>query len=166
MGAGKSTVGRQLSRALQKPFLDSDRLIEERTGASISLIFEIEGEAGFRARESQIIDELTSRHDIVLATGGGAVLSEQNRRALKARGFVIYLRAPLELLIERTSRDHSRPLLANTDPRKRMRELIEQREPLYRETADLIVDTGNRTVRQVVALIRQQWEPPQVPQNS
>jgi shikimate kinase len=159
MGAGKTTVGRHLARALQKTFIDSDKVIEERTGASISLIFEIEGEEGFRVREAQVIDDLTQRHDHVVATGGGAVLKEENRRHLRERGLVVYLRAPLDLLVERTSRDHSRPLLANTDPRQRLAALMKEREPLYREAADLIIETGNRTVRQVVSLIRQQCQP-------
>jgi shikimate kinase len=159
MGAGKSTVGRHLARALQKTFVDSDRVIEERTGASISLIFEIEGEAGFRDREAQVIEELTGRTELVVATGGGAVLRDDNRRYLRERGLVVYLRAPLELLVERTSRDHNRPLLANTNPRQRLAALMQEREPLYREAADLIIDTGNRTVRQVVSLIRQQCIP-------
>jgi shikimate kinase len=165
MGAGKSTVGRQLARALQLSFLDSDKVIEERTGASISLIFEIEGEAGFRDREAQVIDELTRQENLVLATGGGAVLRESNRRHLRERGFVIYLRAPLSLLAERTSRDHNRPLLAHGDPQERLRTLLQEREPLYREVADLIIDTGNRTVRQVVSMIRQQCRPDPQPSN-
>lgn len=165
MGVGKSTVGRHLARTLQKTFVDSDKVIEERTGASISLIFEIEGEGGFRLRESQIIDELTQRQNQVVATGGGAVLREENRCHLRERGLVVYLRAPLELLVERTSRDHSRPLLANTDPRQRLAALMKEREPLYRETADLIIETGNRTVRQVVSLIRQQCPPSQPSSN-
>lgn len=159
MGAGKSTVGRQLARALELSFLDSDKVIEERTGASISLIFEIEGEEGFRDREAQVIDELTRQENLVVATGGGAVLREDNRRHLRERGFVIYLRAPLSLLVERTSRDHNRPLLATADPQERLRALLQEREPLYREVADLIIDTGNRTVRQVVFMIRQQCRP-------
>jgi len=160
MGAGKSTVGRHLARSLEKTFLDSDKVIEERTGASISLIFEIEGEAGFRQREALVIDELTQRQNIILATGGGAVLSEENRRFLKERGHVVYLRAPLDLLVARTTRDRHRPLLANADPRQRLQSLLQEREPLYREAADLIIDTGHRTVRQVVSLIRQQWTNP------
>lgn len=165
MGAGKSTVGRQLARTLELSFLDSDRVIEERTGASVSLIFEIEGEEGFRDREAQVIDELTRMQNLVLATGGGAVLRECNRRRLRERGFVIYLRAPLSLLVERTSRDRSRPLLATADPQERLRELLQEREPLYREVADLIIDTGNRTVRQVVSMIRQQCRPSPQPSN-
>jgi shikimate kinase len=158
MGSGKSTVGRQLAKAVNKRFFDSDKVIEERTGASISLVFEIESESGFRDREAQAIDDLTRMENIVLATGGGAVLRRENRVRLQERGYVIYLRAPLELLVERTSRDHGRPLLANADPRERLRSLLEQRDPLYREVADLIIDTGNRTVRQAVILIRQQWK--------
>lgn len=156
MGAGKSTVGRHLARGLRKTFVDSDKVIEERTGASISLIFEIEGEAGFRQREAAVIDELTRRQEVVLATGGGAIMREDNRRCLADRGYVIYLRAPLELLVERTTRDRNRPLLANADPRRRLMDLMAEREPLYREVAHLIIDTGHRTVGQVINAIRQQ----------
>lgn len=159
MGAGKSTVGRNLARALQKTFVDSDKVIEERTGASISLIFEIEGESGFRDREAQVLSELVKQQNLVLATGGGAVLRPENRQRLREGGYVVYLRAPLDLLVERTARDQNRPLLVNTDPRQRLAALMQEREPLYRETADLIIDTGHRTVRQVVSLIRQQCSP-------
>jgi len=160
MGAGKSTVGRHLARGLHKTFVDGDKVIEERTGASISLIFEIEGESGFRQREAAVIDELTRRQEVVLATGGGAILREDNRRCLADRGYVIYLRAPLELLVERTTRDRKRPLLANSDPRRRLMDLMAEREPLYREVAHLIIDTGHRTVSQVISVIRQQCRQP------
>jgi shikimate kinase len=144
MGSGKSTVGRQLAALLGKEFLDSDHEIERRTGASIPLIFEIEGEAGFRRREQQLIEELTRRPNIVLATGGGAVLAEDNRRALRERGTVVYLHAELDTLIERTRRDRHRPLLQTADPRGKMAEILAQREPLYRRTAHLVVHTGER----------------------
>ncbi len=158
MGAGKSTVGRQLSRALKKRFIDSDKAIEERTGASIALIFDVEGEEGFRRREHAIIDELTALDDIVLATGGGAVLHEDNRAALRSRGFVVYLSAPLELLVERTARDRSRPLLQTDDPAARVAELLEARDPVYRQVADLVVQTDRRSARHVVREIQNRLE--------
>ncbi len=150
MGSGKTTIGRQLARRLKKTFVDSDHEIENHTGASISLIFDIEGEEGFRKRECAIIDELTQRENIVLATGGGAILREENRAHLKNRGTVIYLHAPLKKLFYRTSRDKKRPLLQTGNPREKLRKIVEQRDPLYRESADLIIDTENRTVHQVV----------------
>ena len=156
MGAGKSSVGRQLANILHKDFIDSDAEIEHRTGVDIPLIFELEGEAGFRQRESRVIEDLTQQHDIVLATGGGVVLDARNREALKNRGFVIYLQASVEQLFERTARDRRRPLLQTGDPRARLTELLQQREPLYEEIADLIVNTDRRSVRQVVDEIRDQ----------
>ncbi len=150
MGAGKTTIGRHLSCALGLPFVDSDREIEARTGATIPLIFELEGEAGFRAREKATLDELTQRTGIVLATGGGIVLDPDNRQVLRERGRVIYLRAPLEVLVQRTARDRNRPLLNNTDPRAKLRLLLEQRDPLYHEVADTVVDTGHRNIQAVV----------------
>ncbi len=150
MGAGKTTIGRHLAKLLNKQFQDSDRVIEERTGAGIPLIFELEGEAGFRRREKAVIDELTAGHNLVLATGGGAVLDRDNRSCLIKRGFVIYLRAPLEQLLERTRRDRHRPLLQTDDPRKRLEAIMAERDPIYRQVADLIVLTDRRTVRTVV----------------
>jgi len=153
MGAGKSTVGRQLARSLNRAFFDSDRVIEERTGATIPLIFEREGESGFREREAQVIDELTAQPAIVLATGGGAVLLPENRAHLRQRGLVVYLEATLNQLVERTRGDRSRPLPMNADPRERLQELLQQRDPLYREVSHLIVPTAHRTVRQLTNLI-------------
>ena len=150
MGAGKSTVGRQLARTLEKSFLDCDRELEERTGASISLIFELEGEEGFRRRERDMLDELTSRSGIVLSTGGGAVLDAENRTRLRSRGFAIYLDAPLDLLVERTSRDRSRPLLDTPDPRATLERILSERDPLYRQVADLVVKTNHGTAKYVV----------------
>lgn len=150
MGAGKSTIGRQLSNLLKMPFKDSDHEIIARTGASIPLIFEIEGEEGFRKRESAMIDELSQLDGVVMATGGGAVLLEENRRVLKERGAVIYLYASLDQLFERTSRDRNRPLLQTENPRARLEEIMTQREPIYQELADIIVHTDDRSVRSVV----------------
>lgn len=163
MGAGKTTVGRMLARRLDKEFIDADRELEQRTGASVSLIFEIEGEAGFRERETRLLDEITSRRGIVLATGGGAILSEENRQRLRARGYVIYLRAPLDQLIDRTRKDRRRPLLQTEDRAATLAELYAARDPLYGDTADLIVETDHRTVRHLVnricRLLRAQCEP-------
>ncbi len=144
MGSGKSTIGRALASQLGKRFMDCDHEIEGRTGASIPLIFEIEGETGFRKRESQVLDELTQDGGIVLATGGGAVLAEENRQRLKSRGIVIYLQAPIEVLVKRTAHDRNRPLLANVDRREKLTELMQVREPLYREVADIVVSSGGR----------------------
>ena len=150
MGAGKSTVGRRLAQVLRRDFLDSDQEIEQRAGASIPLIFELEGEAGFRAREKTVIADLTQRPDIVLATGGGAVLDPDNRRCLAGRGAVIYLRASVEEQFRRTQLDDNRPLLQTADPRQRLAQLFEQRDPLYREIADCILSTEDRPLKQVV----------------
>lgn len=144
MGAGKTTIGRHLATLLHKRFVDVDHEIERRTGVSIQVIFEIEGEAGFRQRESTLVGELSRDHDIVLATGGGAVLLEENRKVLKKRGIVVYLQADVETLVERTRRDRNRPLLQTEDPRGKIEELLRQREPIYRELADVVVDTGQR----------------------
>jgi len=144
MGAGKTTIGRHLATLLHKQFVDVDHEIEKRTGVTIPVIFEIEGEVGFRRRESSAIEELTQGQNIVLATGGGAVLLEENRKLLKERGTVVYLQADIETLVERTRRDRNRPLLQTEDPRGRIEELLRQREPIYREAADIIIDTGQR----------------------
>lgn len=153
MGAGKSSVGRQLAKQLDYPFIDSDHEIEDRTGARISLIFDIEGESGFRDREEQMIEELTQRNNIVLATGGGAVLRESNRQHLHERGTVIYLAASVDQLFERTRRDRNRPLLQTNDPKAKITELLEARDPLYREVAHIVIDTDGRSVRSVVMSI-------------
>ncbi len=146
MGAGKTTVGRLLSRHYGCPFHDSDHEIEARTGVKIPVIFEIEGEAGFRKREEAVIAELTSMSGIVLATGGGAVLSPVTRENLRRTGVVIYLRGTPEHLFERTRHDRNRPLLQTENPLARLRDLYKQRDPLYREVADIIVDTGRQSV--------------------
>jgi shikimate kinase/3-dehydroquinate synthase len=153
MGAGKTTVGRALAKKLNKRFIDSDHEIEARTGASIPLIFEIEGEEGFRQREAEVIRELTAQQDIVLATGGGAILRPDNRACLKSRGTVVYLRASVNSILQRTSHDKNRPLLQTADPRKRIEELARTREPYYTEVADFIVETGRPNVQFLVQTI-------------
>ena len=150
MGAGKTTVGRQLARSLRLEFIDSDHEIEQRTGTTIPVIFEVEGEAGFRRREKSVIDDLTRRQGLVLATGGGAVLDPDNRDCLRQRGTVVYLRAKADQLYQRTARDRNRPLLQTENPRARIEALVEARDPLYREVADIIVDTGDGSVRGVI----------------
>lgn len=157
MGAGKSTIGRRLARKLKLKFLDSDQAIENRTGAKIALIFEIEGEEGFRKRESEIIEELTNQPGVVLATGGGVVLNPANRQKLAERGLVVYLRAGLDQLLKRTARDTKRPLLNTDNPRERIKELLNTRTPLYEEIADLIVDTDKQPVTQIVEEICNYW---------
>jgi len=154
MGAGKTTIGRQLARDMDKVFYDSDRELEGRTGVDIPLIFDIEGEAGFRRREKAMVAELAALTDVVMATGGGAILDPDNRAALRTNGFVIYLHAPLQRLYERTRRDRNRPLLQTENPRKAIAELMAHRDPLYRSIADLIVETDSRTVRAIVRQIR------------
>jgi shikimate kinase len=150
MGAGKTSVGRLLAKHLGKTFIDSDQLIEARTGVRIAEIFEVEGEAGFRARESAAIEELAAESNVVLATGGGAILSERNRAILKSRGTVIYLRASVRELLHRTRHDKNRPLLRTPDPKARLTELLMAREPLYLEVAHLIVDTGSQSLNHLV----------------
>jgi shikimate kinase/3-dehydroquinate synthase len=158
MGSGKTTVGRALARRLGKRFIDSDHEIEARTGASIALIFEIEGEASFRQREAEVIRELSALDDIVLATGGGAVLNADSRALLAARGTVIFLRASVSSILQRTSHDKSRPLLQTADPRRRIEELSRQREPFYNATADIVIDTGRPNVQFLVQTILSQLE--------
>lgn len=149
MGAGKTTIGKHLAKQLGLEFLDSDHEIEASTGANIPLIFEIEGEAGFRSRETAMIDELTQRDNIVLATGGGAVLNEENRQHLHSRGTTVYLHATLDQLMERTRHDRNRPLLQTDDPRAKLQALLEAREPLYREVAHLVIDTGRSNPKKI-----------------
>jgi shikimate kinase len=146
MGAGKTSVGKVLARRMQRDFVDSDAEIEKATGVRIPVIFEIEGEAGFRSREERIIKDLCDRQNIVLATGGGAVLSPANRQCLRGSGLVIYLCATPEALWRRTSRDRNRPLLRTSDPLQKLRKLHTLRDPLYRTVAHLVVDTGSQSV--------------------
>lgn len=148
MGVGKSTIGRQLAKLLSKEFMDTDYEIEKRTGVDIPTIFDIEGEEGFRKREAAVVEEMTSGSNLVLATGGGVILREDNRRALR-RGFVVYLSASLDTLIERTRRDKSRPLLQNTDRQKKIEELMAERDPIYRQESDIIVETDGRSAKAV-----------------
>ena len=149
MGAGKSTIGRRLAQILKMNFHDSDREIEQRTGADISLIFELEGEEGFRTREHSMIDSLTQNKNIVLATGGGAVLRPGNRDLLASRGQVIYLETSVKQQLQRTCHDHKRPLLQTEDPEARLTELMEVRDPLYRKTATLVVSTDGKNINTV-----------------
>lgn len=160
MGAGKTTIGKALARRLAYGFVDSDHEIESRTGVSLPTIFEIEGEEGFRKREAQVIADLANLNSHVVATGGGAVLRQENRENLRAGGFVIYLNVPLPTLWERTRHDKNRPLLQVSDPLQKLRELHAQRDPLYRSIADLIVSGSRITVQSVVhLLIKELGEP-------
>jgi shikimate kinase len=157
MGAGKSTIGRQLARRLSMEFYDTDHEIERRTGVDIPLIFDIEGEAGFRRRERQVLEVLTALSNIVLATGGGAVLDPDNRARLRQRGFVVYLQATPEQLLRRTERDTHRPLLQTEDRAGRIQQLLEEREPYYREVADLIINSDRLTVGHAIGEISRQF---------
>ena len=156
MGAGKTTIGKFLANFLNKTFFDSDREIQKRTGVAIPLIFEIEGEPGFRKRETEMLLELVKTKNIVLATGGGAVLSAENREILMRNGTVIYLRATVDDLWRRTRQDKNRPLLQTPDPRRKLTELYAQRDPLYRETAHIVVESGRRSARHLAQLLAQQ----------
>ena len=153
MGAGKSTIGKALARHLGREFVDSDRVLAERTGVAVATIFEIEGEGGFRRREAMVIAELAKGEDRVVATGGGSILAAENRHAMRESGTVVYLRARVESLWERTRHDTSRPLLATPDPRAKLQALLAEREPLYREAAHVTVDTGSQGTQTVVKRI-------------
>ena len=155
MGAGKTTVGRYLAKNLGLDFYDTDQEIEKRTGVRVPTIFEMDGEAGFRKREVSMIDELTQLPNIVLATGGGAVLSADNRQHLASRGHVIYLRASVQDLFLRTRFDRNRPLLQNNNPKAKLEQLFAERDPLYLEVAEYIVDTGNQPVINIVQQIEE-----------
>ncbi|MBR7777865.1 bifunctional shikimate kinase/3-dehydroquinate synthase AroKB [Undibacterium sp. BYS50W] len=150
MGSGKTTVGRALAKKLNKRFIDSDHEIEARTGVSIPVIFEIEGEASFRQREADVIRDLTAQDNIILATGGGAILNPESRRLLEQRGTVIYLRASIHSILQRTRNDKNRPLLRTADPRKKLEELEAQRHPLYQEIAHVVIETGRPNVQHLV----------------
>jgi shikimate kinase len=162
MGAGKTTVGRVIAKRLKLRFFDSDHEIEQRCGVKIPVIFEIEGEAGFRGREAHTLAELTELEGVVLATGGGAVLAATNRQRLAARGTVVYLRARPEDLYQRVSHDRNRPLLATKDPLKRLRELYAERDPLYAEVAHVVMETGAQSVqalaRALLDKLEERWK--------
>jgi shikimate kinase len=153
MGAGKTAVGKHLARRLGLAFVDSDHEIQKRTGVDIPFIFEKEGEDGFRQREQAVIDQVSGRKSVVLATGGGAVTVEANRRNLAGRGFVVYLFASVQQQAARTRHSRDRPLLLNCDPQQKLQQLFDQRDPLYREIADMVVDTNGRRVHDVVEQI-------------
>jgi len=150
MGAGKTTIGLKLAESLDKTFKDSDHEIELNTGAKIPLIFELEGEAGFRERETRMISRLSNEDNIILATGGGAVIRKENRKILSERGCVIYLRASLEKLLERTSKDRNRPLLQAKNPKEVLSKLLTEREPYYQEIANLVYETDHKPVREII----------------
>lgn len=158
MGAGKTTIGKALAKRLGWRFVDSDHEIEARTGVNIPTIFEIEGETGFRRRETQVLRELTALSNIVMATGGGAVIAEENRRLLRENGLVAYLDVSPAQLYERTRHDRNRPLLQVPDPLKRLQELLAVRDPLYREVADLVIDSNRCNAQAVVQLLAREHE--------
>ncbi len=150
MGSGKTTVGRQLAKRTRMEFVDSDHMIEERCGVSISTIFDIEGEEGFRKRETKMLTELCQLSGIVLATGGGAITSEENRILLRKSGYVVYLKTSIDTQLARTQKNQNRPLLENVDPEQKLTELMDERGELYEQEADLIVTSGQRIVSKVV----------------
>lgn len=158
MGVGKTTIGSHLARKLKYDFVDSDTEIEKRTGASISLIFDIEGEEGFRKREAQMIGELTERRHIVLSTGGGSVLDETSRQNIRSRGFVVYLKASVDILYERLKKSRNRPLMETEDKQKVIEDLLAEREPLYLAVADVTIVTDGRSAQDVAREIFKQHE--------
>ncbi|GMU42093.1 MAG: shikimate kinase [Xanthomonadales bacterium] len=162
MGAGKSTVGRRIAHALGLRFVDLDRVIEEEAGSSIALIFEMQGEAAFRVRESETLARLVAQDGIVLATGGGSVLAEGNRRLLRERGYVLWLEAPVELQLERLARDRTRPLLRAPDRARRLHDLAQVRDPIYRELADLTIAADRAgpgaTARRALIALERCWQ--------
>jgi len=153
MGAGKSTIGRQLAQMLHLDFLDSDSEIERKTGADIAWVFDVEGEEGFRAREQDMLDELTKKHGIVLATGGGAVIRQENRTHLSARGIVVYLKTSVQKQLARTLKDKRRPLLQTDDPKSLLETLAEKRNALYEEVADYTIETDEQSAKVVASQI-------------
>lgn len=155
MGAGKTTLGKQLANKLQLGFYDSDQVICERTGVSIPTIFELEGEAGFRCRETAIIDELVQLQNIIIATGGGTVLHKENRHKLQNNGYVVYLHAYPEILLSRIQHDKNRPLLQVTDPLVKLKELYAVRDPIYRATAHLTIEANDSCTSQTLARLCQ-----------
>lgn len=155
MGAGKTTIGKLLAKHLHKTFIDTDHELEARTGANIPLIFELEGEDGFRDREETLLEELTQHTNIVLATGGGAILRESNRLRLRQGGLVVYLKADVNELLKRTRFDKNRPLLRTPDPKAKLETLLRERDPLYREVADVIFDSGHQSLSNLVRMLEQ-----------
>jgi shikimate kinase len=171
MGAGKSTIGRRLAKLYGLPFIDLDTLIEQRTGASIPLIFEHEGEAGFRRREAELLAECAEAPDpLVLATGGGAVLAPANRALLRTRGFVVHLAIGVDHQLARLARDTRRPLLATPDRRQRLEALAAERTPLYREIADFTFEAGplnpGAAARRIVSLLDHHWQRAPIPETT
>ncbi len=158
MGVGKTTIGKQLARAVSYPFYDSDKIIEQITGVDIPTIFAYEGESGFRDREQEVIEQLTAQQGIVMATGGGAVIREQNRKLLAEHGFVVYLQCSISKILQRTKHDTQRPLLKTDNPRQKLEQLLAEREPLYRSCADFTIDTGIMTSKAVVKAILSQYQ--------
>lgn len=156
MGAGKTTIGRQLAKKLSLRFFDSDHEIEKRTGVKISLIFEIEGEEGFRRREKQVIGELSQLNNIVLSTGGGAVTEAENREVLKNNGYIIYLKSSPEMLFKRTADDKRRPLLQGDDRLEQISKILSEREPVYIEMADEIINSEKMSIKQIIQNISEQ----------
>lgn len=157
MGVGKSTIGRMLAASLQRDFYDTDKLIEDRAGADISWIFDIEGEEGFRQREHLTLEELCQQDDLVIATGGGIVMREDNRKILSKYGHVVYLTASISQLVRRTDKDKKRPLLQVDDPKQKIIDLLELRDPLYREVADFTIETDGKTPKQVAESLVEQF---------
>ncbi len=158
MGAGKTTIGKRLAQLQGMRFIDSDHEIEKRTGVDIAYIFEKEGEAGFRQREKEVIAEITQEEGVVMATGGGAILDPENRRNLAARGLVVYLHTTVDQQLDRTRKSNKRPLLQTPNPEERLRALMIEREPLYREIADLVITTRGRYVRRLAQKVLKEIE--------
>lgn len=157
-GAGKTTIGRQLARRLERTFVDADHEIEARTGVRIPLIFDIEGEQGFRDREAKVIADLAGDSNLIVATGGGAVLRPENRAALKHNGTVVYLQTAPRLLFERTRLDPNRPLLQVANPMQKIEELFAQRDPLYREVADIVVNSLGGSISHLVKQLERELQ--------
>lgn len=153
MGAGKTTVGRQLAKKLSREFYDSDHEIEKHTGADIPLIFELEGEQGFRKRESQVLQELVTNENIILSTGGGAVLNPENRKLLTENGIIFYLKSTAEKLYKRVANDKRRPLLQTDDRLKQIKKILDEREPIYESIANQIIETQELTIKQITQKI-------------
>ena len=150
MGSGKTTVGKLTAKKLEKSFIDSDHLIEERSGVRVPLIFEYEGEEGLRKREKKVLEELVKMNDIILATGGGIILEESNQKLLVKNGLVIYLKADYDLLTSRLKSDLTRPLLQGVDIKEKLKNLLEERDPIYKSIADYVIETKNKRAMDIV----------------